>query len=469
MKSNPIISLTNKIQYPAVSTKSTAVITLARINTLTPPEERKKRVPVSIITVVDQSGSMSGAKIAEVKKTLKLMVLELQDTDKFGIVLYSSVAFVALPPILMTSEGKLRALSIIDPIRCHGSTNLSEGLFTAMKLFSTSSNNNNVISSVLLMTDGHANHGIIDSTGIIEATQHLQGQGFGRGTTINTFGFGSDHNASMLKRISDAGEGMYYFIEDSSSISATIADCLGGIFTVVAQNIELTIEAKEKNSIYDVQVDSTLRKTVEVVPKKKFRISLGDIQEGESRDIPFTCSLTEIDTENDCFPLVKLTLSYFNVNRETLEEIVDIVSIKRVSKLSKEDLVMDEDVSTQCNRYLAAEANKRAVSFADNGKLYEAAAEITSTLNAIKNSASSRNEFCVGLIDELNTAYNNLQSKELYRDRGQQQMNTAYKSFHCQRSSNLQQRFDRPAYFETPARKCMKERFSSGIPHHNRY
>ena len=36
--------------------------------------------------------------------------------------------------------------------------------------------------------------------------------------SVYTFGFGSDHNAEMLKEISDAGGGMYYFIENTDKV-----------------------------------------------------------------------------------------------------------------------------------------------------------------------------------------------------------------------------------------------------------
>ena len=36
--------------------------------------------------------------------------------------------------------------------------------------------------------------------------------------TVYTFGFGQDHDANMLKEISDAGNGMYYFIETEDKV-----------------------------------------------------------------------------------------------------------------------------------------------------------------------------------------------------------------------------------------------------------
>jgi len=36
--------------------------------------------------------------------------------------------------------------------------------------------------------------------------------------TVYTFGFGNDHDADMLTAISDAGNGMYYYIENEDKV-----------------------------------------------------------------------------------------------------------------------------------------------------------------------------------------------------------------------------------------------------------
>lgn len=45
--------------------------------------------------------------------------------------------------------------------------------------------------------------------------------------TINTFGYGTDHDAALLKKIADHGQGMYYYIDSTKAISESFADCLG--------------------------------------------------------------------------------------------------------------------------------------------------------------------------------------------------------------------------------------------------
>ena len=54
---------------------------------------------------------------------------------------------------------------------------------------------------------------------------------------------GSNHNSDLLRAIATAGNGSYYYVEGVDDIRNAFGDCLGGVLSVVAQNIELTIEA----------------------------------------------------------------------------------------------------------------------------------------------------------------------------------------------------------------------------------
>lgn len=40
--------------------------------------------------------------------------------------------------------------------------------------------------------------------------------------TVYTFGFGSDHNGDLLTAISNAANGVYYFIDSTEKVSSTI-------------------------------------------------------------------------------------------------------------------------------------------------------------------------------------------------------------------------------------------------------
>lgn len=90
------------------------------------------------------------------------MVRTFKSSDRFGLIIYSSKAKVAIPATKMTPENKEVALQKIKTLYVTGQTNLSGGLAFAiqeMKLIVDP----NSIQTVFLLTDGLANVGITRS------------------------------------------------------------------------------------------------------------------------------------------------------------------------------------------------------------------------------------------------------------------------------------------------------------------
>merc|ERR1712137_1020248 len=275
---NTQVLLAGSTLYPALPYESTPIIAMASISSPDSPEtddsdDDTARAPVILVAVVDKSGSMSGSKIASLKETLEFIIKEMSKKDRLAIVEYDTNVRVTLNLTTMDETGKAIATSVAKALRTGSSTNMSGGLEAGLKLIPTDVDNKTVVST-LLMTDGHANVGEKTAAGMIGIIRKLQQQGLGR-STVNTFGFGKDHNATMLKEISDAAEGMYYFIENADSIATSFADCLGGLLSVSAQGIELTIEACGGNTIGKIHTD---KPTTEIEAGKKYRITLGDMQ-----------------------------------------------------------------------------------------------------------------------------------------------------------------------------------------------
>merc|ERR1712087_509135 len=61
--------------------------------------------------------------------------------------------------------------------------------------------------------------------------------------TINTFGFGTGHNDQLLKALAENGRGMYAYIESTDQISGTFAECLGGLVSIIGQDLKVQVQA----------------------------------------------------------------------------------------------------------------------------------------------------------------------------------------------------------------------------------
>lgn len=73
--------------------------------------------------------------------------------------------------------------------------------------------------------------GTLTTQGEADPEKHIQ---------VNTFGFGSQHNVELLERIANTFDGMYFYMQDEESIIEGFANCLGGMLSTVAQEINVT-------------------------------------------------------------------------------------------------------------------------------------------------------------------------------------------------------------------------------------
>ena len=57
----------------------------------------------------------------------------------------------------------------------------------------------------------------------------------GRQVSVFTFGYGGEHDADLLRAVGEAGNGLFYYIDNADSIPQSFCDCLGGLLSVAAQ------------------------------------------------------------------------------------------------------------------------------------------------------------------------------------------------------------------------------------------
>lgn len=50
---------------------------------------------------------------------------------------------------------------------------------------------------------------------------------------VNTFGYGSDHNAGMLSNLANSLGGSYYYIEGQKTVASVLAVTTAGLMTTV--------------------------------------------------------------------------------------------------------------------------------------------------------------------------------------------------------------------------------------------
>ena len=198
---------------------------------------KKKLPPSNLVFLLDVSGSMGWHGGFDMLKTsMHMLVDELRPQDTVAIVTYANGTEVRLPATSCRDKAKI--LSVIDALRCGGGTSGGEGLQLAYeeakKNFSKKANNR-----VILMTDGDFNIGIRNTQELVRFIETKRKSG----VFLTVLGVGNgNYQDGMMKRLANAGNGNYAFIDSILEAKKVLMTEFGGTMYTVAKDVKLQLE-----------------------------------------------------------------------------------------------------------------------------------------------------------------------------------------------------------------------------------
>eukprot|EP00268_Persea_americana_P029371 TRINITY_DN2840_c1_g1_i6.p1 TRINITY_DN2840_c1_g1~~TRINITY_DN2840_c1_g1_i6.p1 ORF type:complete len:707 (+),score=58.61 TRINITY_DN2840_c1_g1_i6:902-3022(+) len=232
----------------------------ARVSTAAAPLlDPARRAPIDLVTVLDVSGSMTGAKLQMLKRAMRLVVGSLGSSDRLSIVAFSATSKRLMPLRRMSEHGQHVARAIVDRLVCGHGTCEGDALKKAAKVLEDR-RERNPVASIILLSDGQnnrdASHGADRSrpySHVPSSTRftHLE-------IPVHESGFGS--RASRKSR-------------------EPVAKCVGGLLSVVAQDVrlDLTFPSGEISAVY-----STIGRLAIL---GSGTVRLGDIYADEEREL----------------------------------------------------------------------------------------------------------------------------------------------------------------------------------------
>ena len=197
-------------------------------------EERKD---ATLIFTIDVSGSMGREdRLGLVKQSLRLLVDELRDTDKVGIVTYGSYGSVLLEPT--SGEDKVRIVGAIDSLRSEGSTWVEDGLRLAYRMASGETEPGR-ITRVIVLSDGVGNVGNTGADSILRQIKEQVDQGI----TLTTVGFGmGNYNDILMEQLANDGDGAYYYVDTLAEARRIFVENLTGTLQVIAKQGKIQVD-----------------------------------------------------------------------------------------------------------------------------------------------------------------------------------------------------------------------------------
>eukprot|EP01027_Heterolobosea_sp_BB2_P015225 GEZU01021807.1.p1 GENE.GEZU01021807.1~~GEZU01021807.1.p1 ORF type:complete len:277 (+),score=80.73 GEZU01021807.1:26-856(+) len=238
--------------------------------------------------------------------------------------------------------------------------------------------------------------------------------------TIYTFGYGEDHDANMLTPIAQAANGTYHYLSKEEDIPKAFAECLGGLLSVAAQKIQLTVEAQ---SGCKVKLYSTNYKKEEPKPGQLINVDVGDLYSDENRDIMFSVTLPQRQEPVESELIAKVTLTYQNLIANTTDEASTTVVIRRPDQLPP-DMKANTALDKQRNRVEASIVLDEARRLADEGQFDDARAILQAAITKIKQSVSANDYYVQSLISDLSACLATLQDNRAYESVGSKMLNT---------------------------------------------
>ncbi|XP_039041491.1 E3 ubiquitin-protein ligase WAV3-like isoform X2 [Hibiscus syriacus] len=223
------------------------------------------RAPIDLVTVLDVSGSMTGAKLQMLKRAMRLVISSLGSGDRLSIVAFSATPKRLLPLRRMTAQGQKAARRIIDRLTCGQGTSVGDALRKATKVLEDR-RERNPVASIMLLSDGqdervqsnasyqrhHSSH--VSSTRFSHIEIPVHASGFGQSS-------GFSHEPS----------------EDA------FAKCVGGLLSVVVQDLRIQLSFASGSAPAEITAVYSCCGKPTVLTSSSVR--LGDLYAEEEREL----------------------------------------------------------------------------------------------------------------------------------------------------------------------------------------
>lgn len=228
---------------PSWSTSASDLVLRVALNTIIQAEDLQDK-PRDLIVVVDTSGSMAeDDRIAYVKQGMDLLIDELAESDRIGIVSYASNGLVRAE---LGAVDKWQLHEIVSSLQADGGTNIYEGLELGMQMAA-----NNLSAErqarVILLSDGNITAGPgPDQVADLSETYVADGIG------LTTIGVGNDFNLELMKGLAETGSGNFYYVESPEAVTEVFTEELAYFAQPIALDLEVAVQASESYRIRGV-------------------------------------------------------------------------------------------------------------------------------------------------------------------------------------------------------------------------
>lgn len=194
-----------------------------------------QRAPLDLSLVIDRSGSMSGDPLKAALESSVRIIQGLRSDDRIAVVAFDDHVHVVQPLVAVGDAHDL--VNRVHLIESGGSTALFDGWQEGVKQLAPFVKKER-IARVILLTDGQANHGLVDEAKIFEHVAKAAGAGI----TTSTVGLGHGFNETLLTGMAKAGEGAANFGQTADDLSEAFEEQFAILSSSFLRQVQITVQ-----------------------------------------------------------------------------------------------------------------------------------------------------------------------------------------------------------------------------------
>jgi Ca-activated chloride channel homolog len=205
-----------------------------------PAASARPRLPVHVALVLDASGSMAGERLAAARTAAAKVIASLRPDDRVSLVSFASDVVMHVEAAALDADGRERLAAAIAALTTRGSTDLCAGWLRGCEAVAgrLAIVGDAERRHVVVLSDGHANHGIVDAVQLAQHATELRR----RGVPTSTVGIGDGYSPAQLQAIAEAGGGRMHDATEPSEIAEVLLAELGDVLATTVEACELTVQ-----------------------------------------------------------------------------------------------------------------------------------------------------------------------------------------------------------------------------------
>ena len=284
-----------------------------------PRASDQKRAPISLAVVLDTSGSMSGEKIEEARRSVLRLLTEMRDDDEIAVVRYSDTSELVQP---LARVGVVReSLSArIRQLDAGGGTNIPGGMSAGLRALEESARGR--VRRLVLVSDG------LDSTRV--QAENLARSSFASGITVSSLGIGLDFDESYMGSLAQNGHGNFAFVKDGASLAKFLHRELEETAGTTIENTRVRLQLPEGvRFISATGADAAMHGS-------ELELVIGSLFAGDERRVVVELAAStlistsmDIDTQASWLPVGSGSMTVVRAPRLSLLATVDAAQVER--------------------------------------------------------------------------------------------------------------------------------------------